>query len=142
MPIPRVRWCEHLAKPDECDNWWFSQQAPSVVEPRVRLAARACTENCRGRGVCDPLLGVCNCYVGWNGTSCEGRSLRTCNGGSHDGLWMQSHCAGECDENRGWCWCPGKVGERPMPDGCQVERMPLSVFRVRVRARVRPSPSP
>ena len=138
LPSPRVRWCEHLAKPDECDHWWLAQQkqAPSsVVEPHVRLAARTCTENCHGRGVCDPLLGVCNCYVGWNGTSCEGRSLRTCNGGSHDGLWMQSHCAGECDESRGWCWCPGKVGVRPMPDGCQVERMPLSVFRVRVGLR-------
>ena len=83
-PSPRVRWCEHLAKPDECDHWyWLAQQMQqsAVVAPRVRLGARACTENCRGRGVCDPLLGVCNCYVGWNGTSCEGRSLRTCNGG-------------------------------------------------------------
>ena len=139
LPNPRVRWCEHLARPEECE-WWFSQQqlaARSVVTPRVRLPARSCTENCHGRGVCDPLLGVCNCYVGWNGTSCEGRSLRTCNGGSHDGLWMQSHCAGECDESRGWCWCPGKVGVRPMPDSCQVGRMPLSVFAA---LELRPGP--
>jgi hypothetical protein len=83
-PSPRVRWCEHLAKPHECEHWYRlaqQMQQNTVVAPRVRLAARACTENCHGRGVCDPLLGVCNCYVGWNGTTCEGRSLRTCNGG-------------------------------------------------------------
>ena len=27
-PNPRVRWCEHLARPAECDNWWFAQLAP------------------------------------------------------------------------------------------------------------------
>eukprot|EP00966_Prymnesium_polylepis_P049570 1147382-Prymnesium_polylepis.1 len=43
-------------------------------------------------------------------------------------MWVASHCAGECDEKRGWCWCPGKVGTRPLVETCQVKHMPLEAF--------------
>ena len=120
FPTPQLQWCEHLTRPDDCNRWFAYQAARSVVTPRVRLAARRCEADCHGHGVCDQLTGACNCMAGWNGTACAERNLRTCNGGTNDGLWVQSHCAGECDETRGWCWCPGKIGVRPMPDTCQV----------------------
>ena len=89
--------------------------------------ARNCEADCHGRGVCNRLTGVCACRVGFNGSSCATRNPRPCNG-PKDGLWIASHCAGECDEERGWCWCPGKVHQRPMGEHCQPSHMPLSAF--------------
>jgi len=65
--------------------------------------------------------------AGFNGSACEGRNPRPCNG-PRDGLWLASHCAGECDEATGFCWCPGKLRLRPMGESCQPRHMPLSAF--------------
>ena len=70
---------------------------------------------------------MCACQAGYNGTACEGFNLRECNE-ANDGLWHASHCAGECDEKKGYCWCPGKLDQRPMVDTCQVKHMPLEAF--------------
>lgn len=86
-----------------------------------------CAYSCHGRGICDKSTGVCACEAGYNGSFCEEVNVRKCNDRS-DGLWVASHCAGECDERRGWCWCPGKIGERPMVEVCQVKHMPLEAF--------------
>ena len=40
-PSPRVRWCEHLAKPDECDHWyWLAQQMQQSFSERYRTVAK------------------------------------------------------------------------------------------------------
>ena len=89
---------------------------------------RRCEADCHGRGVCNAATGVCACRAGYNGSSCGTLNPRPCNGGKNDGLWHGSHCAGECDERRGFCWCPGRLRERPMADTCQVKHMPLEAF--------------
>mmetsp|Transcript_463 Transcript_463/g.1206 ORF Transcript_463/g.1206 Transcript_463/m.1206 type:complete len:785 (+) Transcript_463:202-2556(+) len=51
---------------------------------------------------------------------------------------MASHCAGECDVTTGFCYCPGRVGVRPLPDTCQPSHLSLDAFAAIV---LRPDPA-
>ena len=116
----------HLLR--SCLAWYASRARATDGARRGGGAAKPCAPaDCHGRGVCDLQSGVCACEAGFNGTGCEGVNVRVCNGKT-DSLWHASHCAGECDERRGFCWCPGKVGRRTMADTCQVKHMPLAAF--------------
>lgn len=103
-----------------------TDQARRASRDAAGQAPRACLASCHGRGVCNHQTGQCNCEAGRNGTACESLNPRPCNG-PHDGLWVASHCAGECDHATGFCWCPGKLGLRPMGESCQPRYMPLQV---------------
>lgn len=103
-----------------------TDQARRASRDAAGQAPRACLASCHGRGVCNHQTGQCNCEAGRNGTTCESLNPRPCNG-PHDGLWVASHCAGECDHATGFCWCPGKLGLRPMGESCQPRYMPLQV---------------
>ena len=61
------------------------------------------------RGVYSPVLHECRCTAGWDGRFCQRRSLRPCNAAAHDvrRLAFGSNCAGNCDEERGICYCAG-----------------------------------
>ena len=131
-PSPRAArypvrsFCSGVTAAHACKQWY--EQRDRAPAPRaLGMAAVACAADCHGRGVCDKSTGICACEAGYNGTACETLNVRKCNDQS-DGMWVASHCAGECDEKRGWCWCPGQVGSRPMVETCQVKHMPLESF--------------
>ena len=123
--------CAGLLLPEaqRCSEWYASRDGSARTVSTLRGGgfAKACAANCHGHGICDAQTGFCACEAGYNGSACEGINLRECNGAT-DGLWHASHCAGECDERRGLCWCPGRIGERPLGDTCQVKHMPLEAF--------------
>lgn len=124
--------CAALLEPRDCERWyarrdWVGGSRASVAELRLGTVSRQCAAGCNDRGVCDQLSGVCACEAGYNGSACEGVNVRGCNGET-DGLWHASHCAGECDERTGYCWCPGRLRDRPMSDTCQAKLMPVDVF--------------
>ena len=133
--------CALVADAPNCRAWaaahWAEGRADEAERKRAFASAsaalrpqpiRRCEADCHGRGVCNEETGVCNCRAGFNGSACATLNPRPCNGGKNDGLWHGSHCAGECDEATGFCWCPGKVGVRPMGESCQPVRMPLDVY--------------
>ena len=110
-----------------CAAWYTSRLVHLRQSQRRGGRAKSCEANCHGHGVCDLQTGVCACEAGYNGSSCRSTNLRECNH-VNDGLWHASHCAGECDERTGYCWCPGRIGERPMADTCQVKHMSVDAF--------------
>ena len=69
----------------------------------------------------NPLLHECRCTAGWGGRFCEVREKRPCNTNT-DGspTNADSLCAGNCDDNRGHCYCAGLATpyERPLPHYC------------------------
>ena len=133
--------CEGLLLPEAlCAAWYAQRDLLDSASSGQRRGGRArqCEEaHCHGHGVCDLQTGVCACEAGYNGSACRSVNLRECNGKT-DGLWHASHCAGECDERRGFCWCPGRIGERPMGDTCQVKHMPVEAFAALV---LKPDPA-
>ena len=75
------------------------------------------------RGVYNQLLDECRCTAGWIGRFCEQRRLRSCNAPPGPGVWRlstQSNCVGNCDEERGICYCAGlaQLFQRFLPDRC------------------------
>ena len=122
--------CTHVLEPSTCLAW-VEARDQSELPVRSGLPPqrpRRCEADCHDRGVCNAETGVCACRAGYNGTACGSLNLRPCNGGKNDGLWHGSHCAGECDELTGFCWCPGRLHMRPMGESCQPVRMPLDVY--------------
>lgn len=75
---------------------------------------------CLGRGVYNPVLGECRCTAGWVGRLCTERRLRKCNVAPGVGGEPGQLCAGNCDEDRGLCYCAGlpKPFQRPLPSRC------------------------
>ena len=79
---------------------------------------------CSARGIFNPILRECRCTAGWSGRWCTRRMLRRCNS-ARDGsiLMRESLCAGDCDDERGICYCAqtSSVGrwQRPLPHQCQ-----------------------
>ena len=121
-----------------CAAWYARRDHERRRRPPSGGSPVACgSADCHGHGVCDEQTGVCACQAGYNGTACEGFNLRECNE-ANDGLWHASHCAGECDEKKGYCWCPGKLDQRPMVDTCQVKHMPLEAFAA---LKLKPDPA-
>lgn len=108
-----------------CVAWYGVRERPA--RSNALALPVPCVRNCSGAGSCDLHTGVCSCKAGTFGRSCEERSVRECNGAT-DGLWMASHCVGECDGTTGFCYCPGRVGERPLPDTCQASHLSLDAF--------------
>ena len=129
--------CGGLLIPRATCSLWYTTRELVVKRHAVGGERRACASNCHGRGICDQQTGVCACEAGYNGSACEGFNLRECNGRT-DGLWHASHCAGECDERRGYCFCPGRIDERPMSDTCQVRHMEVDAFAALV---LKPDPA-
>ena len=139
--------CAGLALSEAACAAWYARreekQAPTgggglMSAPRHGEHVRPCASaNCHGHGVCDRQTGICACEAGYNGSACEGFNLRECNGAT-DGLWHASHCSGECDETKGYCWCPGKLNQRPMADTCQVKHMPVDAFAA---LKLKPDPA-
>ena len=76
---------------------------------------------CRGHGIYQPPLHECRCTAGWGGRFCEVREKRACNWNT-DGSPTNADalCAGNCDEDRGHCYCAGLPTpfERPLPHYC------------------------
>ena len=111
-----------------CRRYWYTSRLVQLRQNQRRGGrAKSCEATCHGHGVCDLHPGVCACEAGYNGSACRTINLRECNH-VNDGLWHASHCAGECDERTGYCWCPGRIGERPMADTCQVKHMSVDAF--------------
>ncbi|KAL1519387.1 hypothetical protein AB1Y20_022912 [Prymnesium parvum] len=72
------------------------------------------------RGVYNPQLDECRCTAGWDGRFCARRHLRPCNAPLVRAAWSPSLCAGNCDEQRGSCFCAGLPlpFQRVLPDRC------------------------
>ena len=123
--------CAHVLDPSMCPAWVRARDHPELPTRSLGLPPQRpqrCEADCHGRGVCNAATGVCACRAGYNGSACGTLNPRPCNGGKNDGLWHGSHCAGECDELTGFCWCPGRLRVRPMGESCQPQRMPLDVY--------------
>jgi hypothetical protein len=76
---------------------------------------------CGGHGVYDPLLHECRCTAGWSGRFCRARAQRPCNKNTWGGdTNADSLCAGNCDDDRGHCYCAGLASpfQRPLPHYC------------------------
>lgn len=105
---------------------WYAERDRSARAHVLALPV-PCARDCSGAGSCDLHTGVCACAAGHFGRACEQRAVRECNGAT-DGLWLASHCAGECDTATGFCYCPGRVGVRPLPDTCQPSHLSVGAF--------------
>jgi hypothetical protein len=77
---------------------------------------------CYGHGVYSPWLHECRCTAGWDGRFCRQRRLRACNREfrAADKTNRDSLCAGNCDDERGLCYCAGLATpfQRPLPHYC------------------------
>ncbi len=80
---------------------------------------------CYGHGVYNPRLNECRCTAGWSGRRCDARELRSCNRhgpkAAKDGILnVEALCAGNCDDERGLCYCAGLASpfQRPLPHFC------------------------
>lgn len=97
------------------------QQLSSHAQLEVRRISSS-ADACHGHGVYAPDIDECRCTAGWSGRFCKIAQLRPCNGmqpgalGNHESL-----CAGNCDEERGGCYCAGLATpfQRPLPTHCQ-----------------------
>ena len=76
--------------------------APRVQRGAVAIRAVERWEDCSSRGVFNPYLSECRCTAGWTGAQCEVRDARPCNRGEGV-LNFEALCAGDCDEDRGFC---------------------------------------
>ena len=78
------------------------------------------SSECHARGIFDPTLLECRCTAGWEGVACERRKRRRCNIGGGPATGFESQCAGNCDEDRGHCYCAGLAStlQRPLPSRC------------------------
>ena len=77
--------------------------------------------DCHSHGVYMPSVNECRCTAGWDGRLCEQRHERSCNRRHDNGLVStDSLCAGNCDEDRGLCYCAGleRPFQRPLPHTC------------------------
>lgn len=89
-------------------------------------------EVCHGRGIYHASLRECRCTAGWGGRWCDVRDARPCNRAADNSvLHHESLCAGNCDEDRGLCYCAGlsTSTQRPLPFHCapavhQTARLP------------------
>ena len=78
-------------------------------------------DECRGHGIYNPTLHECRCTAGWGGRFCEVRRKRPCNYNTNGGTTnADSLCAGNCDEDRGHCYCAGLATpfQRPLQHYC------------------------
>ena len=78
-------------------------------------------DRCHGHGVYHPVLHECRCTAGWGGRFCEERQARPCNYNTNGGSTnVDSLCAGNCDEDRGHCYCAGLSHkfQRSLPHYC------------------------
>ena len=76
---------------------------------------------CLKRGVFSPTELECRCTAGWAGPRCERHEPRACNVALDDSVvHFDSLCAGNCDEDRGTCYCAGLASpyQRPLPHVC------------------------
>ena len=81
---------------------------------------------CNSKGVYHATLRECRCTAGWDGARCERREPRPCNTlGYRDRRRFNptnqdSLCAGNCDDDRGLCYCAGHDTpfQRPLPHYC------------------------
>ena len=77
---------------------------------------------CYGHGVYSPWLHECRCTAGWDGRFCERRLQRKCNAelDPRGRTNRDSLCAGNCDDDRGLCYCAGLATpfQRPLPHYC------------------------
>uniref|UniRef100_A0A7S4B6Y3 EGF-like domain-containing protein n=1 Tax=Chrysotila carterae TaxID=13221 RepID=A0A7S4B6Y3_CHRCT len=77
---------------------------------------------CGGHGVFNVAIDECRCTAGWAGARCGTRAARPCNWSpsEHDVLHHDALCAGNCDENHGFCYCAGLDSpfQRPLPYQC------------------------
>ncbi|KAL1523472.1 hypothetical protein AB1Y20_018410 [Prymnesium parvum] len=78
---------------------------------------------CHSHGVYSPALDECRCTAGWNGRWCSVRMARRCNAAADGSILMRdSLCAGDCDEDRGSCYCAAagrsRRWSRPLPYTC------------------------
>ena len=93
-----------------------------LLWPQNRSAGGPVGTECNGHGVYNPCLRECRCTAGWDGVACELRSLRHCNS-AIDGQFTSraALCAGDCDDERGLCYCAGLAHrfQRPLPHQCQ-----------------------
>ena len=96
----------------------------SVPEAPLRPVGSA---ECGGHGVYNPQIDECRCTAGWTGRYCKVRWLRSCNSRTGvDGkpkrgkLNVDAMCAGNCDDERGLCYCAGLASpfQRSLPHFC------------------------
>lgn len=93
-----------------------------VVQARSRMQLTGANDACHGQGVYHPVLNECRCTAGWDGRFCSTRLERPCNREVNPRATTNrdSLCAGNCDDNRGLCYCAG-LGtpfQRPLPHYC------------------------
>ena len=101
----------------------LSQRALAIsrfVKPHDGTCTGPCTR-CHYHGVYQPALHECRCTAGWGGRFCEERQRRPCNWNTGGGQTnADSLCAGNCDDDRGLCYCAGlnTPFQRPLPHYC------------------------
>ena len=102
----------------------FARGAPKSVFAWKRPARPAAPagDECLGHGVYNPLLEECRCTAGWSGRLCHARRLRPCNSHTDPRARLNSDalCAGNCDDERGLCYCAGLKTpfQRSLPHTC------------------------
>eukprot|EP00965_Chrysotila_dentata_P185858 6136134-Pleurochrysis_carterae.AAC.2 len=87
----------------------------------ISVSSANSSDICGGHGVYHALVGECRCTAGWNGSRCERRLLRACNThAGRGGMNYDSLCAGNCDVERGLCYCAGLRApfQRPLQHHC------------------------
>jgi len=109
--------------------------SPGAVEGTVSVAKAASPgavaawtarhDTCNGHGVFNPPIDQCRCTAGWTGRRCELRQNRPCNKAGKAPEYLEpvttvGICAGNCDEDRGLCYCAGLATpfQRPLPHMC------------------------
>ncbi|KAF3328054.1 glucuronosyltransferase [Carex littledalei] len=94
------------------------------------LGGKKCKNNCSGQGICNQDLGVCRCFHGYAGKSCEVVLQLECNQpASKDhpfGEWLVSICPAHCDKTRAMCFCGNgtKYPNRPVAEYCGFQTIP------------------
>eukprot|EP00959_Pyramimonas_sp_CCMP1952_P276896 5788201-Pyramimonas_sp.AAC.1 len=87
--------------------------ATARVSSELVGGLRSCPKNCSGHGICNRVFGECRCTIGWKGDGCSLRDLRRCN--EKPDQKSASLCDGDCDDERGLCYCNGTHPHRPLP---------------------------
>lgn len=92
-----------------CGGYWTQAPAPAKPPPR---GSKDCPSNCHGRGWCNHDTGLCVCGAGYTGPACTEPLKRPCfnmepttkrDRDYKTGTWLDSRCAGVCDEDLGGC---------------------------------------